>query len=432
MTERPNVENAPGLTWRLRKGGWQARWQARRDLIARGYTPRAVNLWVGQALTDTDRAFISSQCNTLQTEMLIWGRGGIPELAEFDGTLGGLIRCYRLDADSSYRKLRYHVRRSYDWRLNRLDAKLGATQISEFRARMFNRWYEEWATPAKPEDGPKTAGAHAMITMVRTLFKFGAAILEDPECMRLSMALRSMRFEKEKPREEALTTEQADAIRAKAHEMGYGPVALAQSLQYDGILRQKDVIGEWVPLIEPGTSDVHSGNDKWLRGLRWSEIDENLILRHVTSKRQKPIEIDLKLAPMVLEELSAAFPGCVAKRVDPISGETTVTVRRDLLAASGPVIVCPSTGLPYRAETYRSQWRKVARAAGVPDHVFNMDSRAGGITEATASGALLEDVRHAATHSDVKMTARYSRASEKKTRNVQIMRAAHRNKGGTK
>ena len=63
---------------------------------------------------------------------------------------------------------------------------------------------------------------------------------------------------------------------------------------------------------------------KWLRGIRWSEIDDNLILRHVTSKRQKEIEVDLKLAPMVMEELA-------------LLGERQ---------KSGPLIVNQATELP--------------------------------------------------------------------------------------
>jgi hypothetical protein len=42
-----------------------------------------------------------------------------------------------------------------------------------------------------------------------------------------------------------------------------------------------------VPLSEPGISEVIVRGQKWLRGIVWQEIDENLILRHVTSKKQK-------------------------------------------------------------------------------------------------------------------------------------------------
>jgi site-specific recombinase XerD len=57
-----------------------------------------------------------------------------------------------------------------------------------------------------------------------------------------------------------------------------------------------------------------------------------------------------------------------------------------------------------------------------------MDSRAGAISEATDAGADLEHVRHAATHSDIAMTQRYSRGSEDKIAGVQRLRAEHRSK----
>lgn len=73
----------------------------------------------------------------------------------------------------------------------------------------------------------------------------------------------------------------------------------------------------------------------------------------------------------------------------------------------------------------------VADAAGLPKSVRNMDSRAGAISEATDAGASLEDVRHAATHSNTSMTARYSRGAEGKVASVMQTRTAHRNKTRT-
>jgi hypothetical protein len=55
-----------------------------------------------------------------------------------------------------------------------------------------------------------------------------------------------------------------------------------------------------------------------------------------------------------------------------------------------------------------------------------MDSRAGGITEASDAGAPLEHIRHAATHSDIQTTQGYSRGAADKTANVLEMRALHR------
>ena len=83
------------------------------------------------------------------------------------------------------------------------------------------------------------------------------------------------------------------------------------------------------------------------------------------------------------------------------------------------------------ADEFRRFWRIVATDAGIPVHVRNMDTRAGAISEAADAGVALEDIRHAATHSDVKMTARSSRGSEDKIARVMATRAASRNKTGT-
>lgn len=315
-------------------------------------------------------------------------------------TIRQLIECYQQDRDSSFHKLRHHTRLNYTKVLHRIAARYGDVKIADIRSRQFLRWHEEWVG-----DGHIAMG-HTMVAMLRTVFGFGATILEDAHCARLRGALSGMRFEMGKARVDRLTAAQADAIRAAAHSSGYASIALAQALQFDLMLRQKDVIGEWVPYTEPGTSAVLNRGEKWIRGLRWDEIDGNLILRHVTSKRQKPIEIDLRLAPMVMAELA---------RIPPDN-------------RFGPLVVCEATGRPWRAVTFRMYWRRVAEAAGLPKSVKNMDSRAGGITEATDAGAELEHVRHAATHSDIAMTMRYSRGDVEKVANVLRIRAEHRAK----
>lgn len=76
-------------------------------------------------------------------------------------------------------------------------------------------------------------------------------------------------------------------------------------------------------------------------------------------------------------------------------------------------------------------WRMIATEAGVPKKVRNMDSRAGAITEATDAGAELEHIRHAATHSDIAMTQRYSRGESGKAEEVARKRNEHRNKSRT-
>lgn len=400
----PKIADAPGLTWRARKNGWEARWRPRTDLVKRGYPSSPERLWIGHDPTEAQRAWISDRCRRLQNEMLVWARGGLPD-APFDGTLHALICAYQTDRDSTFHKLRHTSRQHYVRLLSRLDREHGQERLEDMKARLVLRWHEQWSTNGR------VSMAHYMVTMLRTVLNFGAALLEDKECERLSGTLHKMKFGQGKPRGERITAEQVVAIRAKAHELGLHSMALAQAFQFDLMLRQKDVIGEWVPVKEPGTSDILDLGQKWLRGLRWSEIDGDLILRHTTSKRLKDLEVDLKLAPMVMEELQR-FAG---------------------IPVAGPVVICETTALPYRTAHWRHLWRKVAAEAGIPTAVRNMDSRAGAISEATDAGADLEAVRHAATHSDIAMTQRYSRGATEKTANVMRLRADHRkNKTGPK
>lgn len=431
MTDRPRVENAPGLTWRKLKTEWEARWLSRTDLRKRGFRPISVRIWKGTELDEMKAAEIADRCRDLQDEMLLWGQGGTTPIVAFDGTLRTLIAVYQTDPDSTYHKLRYRSRLNYDNLSARIDRERGHLALAEIKARVLMAWHKEWA------EGGRVAMAHSLIGMLRTLFAFGATMLEDPECERLCGVMHKMRFQMAKPRTDLITAEQATAVRDKAREMGWFSVALAQAIQFDLMLRQKDTIGEMVPRNEPGVSDVFDGRRKWLRGIRWEEIDANLILRHVTSKRQKEIEVDLKLAPMVMEELRhvARFKAMTALGAKAIlagaDAPLPAVVTRDMLPAAGPVVVSEKTTLPWTDHYFRRRWRGIARAAGVPDHVFNMDSRAGAISEATNAGADLEHVRHAATHSDVKMTQRYSRAGTEKVANVMQLRMKHRNKAAT-
>lgn len=417
MADRPEIPDTPGLTWRARKNGWEALWRARTDLVRQGWTPKNVRLWAGSEadLGEIERDWISDRCKAIQGEMLLWARGGAPKLAPaFDGKLRSLVACYTSDSDSTYHKLRYQTRVNYDYLIRRVIADvwtvdgevrvIGEETIADIKARTMLRWYELWS-----DDGAKIAMGRALVRMLRTLFSFGATILEDAECARICGVMQQMRFKMSKPRDQQITSDQAAAVIAEAHRRGAHSIALAQAFQFECTLRQKDVIGEWVPIGERGTSDLVIGNEKWLWGLRWSEIDGNLSLMHTTSKRQKEIIVDLRLAPMVMVELQ----------------------RLGARPAAGPIVVCERRQRPYRAYEFRQEWREIARAVGIPDDVRNMDTRAGAISEATDSGATLEDVRHAATHSNISMTQRYSRGSEKKTATVMRLRAEHRNKPRT-
>lgn len=417
----PKIENAPGLKWRKIKAGWQAMWRARGDLIARGYAFKSIRIWQSTETNpepdEISKRFIAERCQTMQDDMLIWARGGIKEQGIYDKTWGSLVLCYQTDPDSTYHAKRYATRQHYDTLCRRIVKDCGTIRIADTDARQLKRWHEGWSA------GGKVAMGHAMIGMLRTITTFGSTMLKCPDCRSIRSDLHDMRVAAGKPREEHLSAEQADLICAHAHTMSEPyrhSVALAQAFQFDGTMRQKDIIGEWVPLDEPGPlSEIISGNMKWVRGIRFEEIDEHLILRHVTSKRDKLLTVDLTLCPMAMKELALMFS----------RGEE---LRREHLPATGPLIVNEQTGMPYTSPNFRAAWREIARACGIPDDIRNMDSRSGAITEALEAGAPMDAVRKSATHSNASMTQRYSRGDAEAVSNVLQHRAAHRNKGGTK
>jgi len=405
---KPRIENAPGLTWDIPKtGGLIARWKAATPIRERGFKPASARIWSGEWPTPTECLYIATQCQRLQSEMHVWNRGGLPPALNNNiQTIKDLIERYQTDPDSPYvKKIRHSSKLSYTAFLRRINRDRGGELIANIKSRDLIRWHEHWLGEER-----KVYMAHALMTMVRGLASFGESILEDDGCKELMSKLRKLEFEVGKGRKEQVTAEQVILIRAKAHEMGRPSIALAQAIQFEVMLRQRDVIGEWVPVEEKHTepTEIIDGHRKWVRGIRWTEIDHKLVLLHTTSKRGKEIEFDLKSAPMVMEEFQRCFGGA--------------------LPASGPVIIDEATGRPYDHAWFRRLWRGIANAAGIPAHVFNMDSRAGAISEGAVAGALPGHLQQSATHSDPKTTLRYTRSYKEMAKNVSQLRVGHRAK----
>ena len=318
-----------------------------------------------------------------------------------------LIASYRTDPASSYPKLRYRSRQHNDGLCRHIERDLGGKEIGEIRTRDLILTHQQWMLRG-------IAMSHGLVGMLRTLCNYGNVVLEDDDCVRLSSRMHAMRFQMAKPRTVRITAEQVIAIRKEARRRGLYSIAQAQAFQFDCMFRQRDVIGEWIPESEPGDSDIHHIGFKWLRGIRWEEIDADMVLRHTTSKRQKDVEINLNLAGLVMEELRFDY----------------LILDRKRLPMSGPVIIDEQTNLPYSGHEFRRLWRIVARTVGVPDNVFNMDSRSGAITEAFMAGARPESVRKSATHSDLSTTSRYSRGDADEIADVMRTRNEYRQGAG--
>jgi hypothetical protein len=215
--------------------------------------------------------------------------------------------------------------------------------------------------------------------------------------------LGKLRFPTPAARRSRMTYEQVKAVREEAHRWGLDSIGLATVLQFELSLRQKDVIGEWEPAHSGEGGIVHKGT-RWANGLQWSDIDAQLVLRKNHTKTGAYVEFDLKLYPAVLEQI-----------------ELVPRARR-----IGPMIISERTGEPYKHRSFTQTWRKVATKAGVPRSVWNMDARAGAISEAYDAGAGETDVMKHAGHKNRQTSARYNRGSLEQTSRVARLRLASR------
>ncbi len=322
------------------------------------------------------------------------------------GTLGWLAFMYQTTPRSGFDKLRYQSRMAHAANMRRITNQYGHWKLADIKRNVLLEWHDGWSG-----GGEKVAMGHALIAQVRSLANYGDVAFENEACARLAHILSKMKFAMPAPRQDFMEPAQAVAIRKEAHLFGIHSIALAQAFQFECMLRQRDVIGQWVPVEEPGETDIsHPRLGKWLRGIRWEEIDSNMVLRHVTSKKLKVVEWDLKLSPMVCEELEL------------------YRERRGALPTKGAVIIDERSGYPWKDSEFRRRWRMIATEAGVPKTILSMDSRSGGITEATMSGASIEFIKHAATHANMSTTERYARNKSGKIRDVQQKRIAGRGK----
>lgn len=400
----PSDFTAPGLKRRRNRDGTiRLIWVARADLVLRGYVPKTVRLHYN--IDDPgDRYLIEAACSRLQAEMLAWACGGLNDLRPHDGSIASLVRLYQTDPASPYRDLKWNTRRTYDQVLRTIEKAFGMRSLAALGIRDLRRWYDEAKKPKQAGGQERIRKAHGIVSMMRRLLGYGV-MAELPECGRLARILDEARFKQPGRRKAKLELHHVEAFIKAAIAAGRPSLALGTALQFETTMRQRDVIGEWRKDAPNGGGIVLRGR-YWTGGLTWSHISDDLLMVKETTKTGADVGHDLKLTPLVIQ-LLCQIPA--DRRV-------------------GPVIVDEIAGRPYAEHAYAREWRIIARAAGVPDRIWNMDARAGGISEADEAGADLDAIRSAAGHSQISTTARYVRGTIGKSQKVARMRAAHRNK----
>jgi hypothetical protein len=297
------LSEAPGLEWKTQGKIRVPRWRARKNAVKLGYRPSVIRL----DIDPDEHIAIAQRCREEWAKMEAWLRAEHRPVAIFDGTLGSLIDIYASDPESPYRELKYSTQQAYDDDLKILKNTVGARRLDKLIGEDFLRWYRKLREP-KIKGGPqRIRRAHGVMTMLRIVLGYGI-VVGIPNCKRLKEILSEMRFKTAPPRKEVLTYDQAVAFIAKAHELGQPELALGQALQFEGTLRQIDIIGEWLPDPE------RPSGLRWANGLLWQDIKE-YVLQKGTTKTGAEAAIDFNEYPLALAELRRVPSG---ERVGPV------------------------------------------------------------------------------------------------------------------
>lgn len=377
---------APGLKWMKRVNGRAPVWVADEADVRAGYQPKTVNL----SYLKDDPDLIVAKCNALQADMLLFRAGYRSRKMEYDGTIRSLLYLYQNHEESTYHNLKPGSLRPYNHYLGRLEHQIGVRRIDSIDGIDIRRWHKDWSS-----DGKHLAAAAMVRAVLEAAVSFGV-MMRLKGCSELLETIQAARrkLPQPRPRTAVAVAEQVKAAREAAHQNGRPSSALAYALTFETTLRLWDVIGQWWPMDMGGISDVLDPDRelKWF-GLRWEDIDDDLVLRYRPSKTETgsgaEIIYSLRMAPMVLEELTH-WP--VEKR-------------------TGPMIVSEESGLPYRASIFNQRWSVDRKTAKLPAKLWARDLRASGITEGREGDASTDDAAKVAGHSSKATTAKvYDRA----------------------
>jgi hypothetical protein len=382
--------------------------------------------------SDADEEMLAELCQTHTARLNAWidaRRGGDPEeprtVTRYDGSMFTACRVYQEHPRSRFHTVKANTRKSYTDSLKIIEAEVGRRQIRRLNVLDLQHWYEVWREPAYPGGPERIDRAHDAITMVKMVLRFNAA-LRRPECKQLIDDLRNagslVNFEKGGARQEEMTFAYASAFVRKAIELGAKGIiplerarslAIGVSAQFDLLLRQKDIIGERPKTAADletaqrrGATTIACGGQVWAGYFTWEAI-AGWRWRTKTSKSKYRTAANFDLTIY-----SLLFPLLEAVPHDQRTG----------------AIVTGEHGFPVQERSYRKWFRAIARAADIPDAVWNMDTRAGGATEAEEAGADFDAIRNLLTHSEKQeaTTVRYLRRRDKSRVAVQEVRNAAR------
>lgn len=391
----------PGLKKVRNKAGEISRlkWVCTAEAREAGFGNRSIDV---THLRDDPQA-LALKCQSLdaQQRMFLSGRGGLDTI---DMTVGGIIRRYQAHPESPYHGLQLNTRKPYDFYAEKIVATAAERRIDRLTGLDVMRWHKVWREPDEPGGPEKLAAAWMALSLFKSALSFAVASGRPQAAVLLTM-IREGNFPRPRPRTEAPDAQQVEQARKAAHELGHPGAALSYAIQFEGVMRQYDVRGLWVPLSDPRPSEIFFRRLKWI-GPRWSDVKAGVLEwtpQKTAHSHGKAIKLRLADYPMIVEELR----------------HWPENARR------GPLIVAP-TGRPYHPAMFEKLWREVREVAGLPPTLWNRDLRAGGITEGSSSGVSTDDLSKVAANSPRVNRSVYQRDQFEAARRVAAARREKR------
>jgi hypothetical protein len=385
-------------------------WVAAEDAVNTGYPTKTVRIHPSlNASREEIIALVVSVCRAQQAAMLAWLDGDEDDTERlapnFDGTFSSLADCYESDVDSAYQELKSNSAEGYKPWLKMVRKTVGTRLVFRVIAKDFRRWYRNWKEISTTRGTDGTRQAYGGIQIIRILLNYGAES-NIAKCRQLRDDMKGMRFAKNPPRTSTMTYAQVRAFIEKAFERNAPFMALDQALQFEGMFRQNDVRGQWrkaKPDEKPAPGEIQVAGKIW-RGITMDmlTLGEELVVR--TSKTGQPVVHATASCELVVECL---------RKIDEKEGPAARQ----------------ANGLPWPdRQSFSKAWREIAKEAGIPKSVWNMDSRASGITEASEAGVSDDDITKQAGNSKAIVKGTYKRKGGQVSERSHAQRQEHRRK----
>jgi hypothetical protein len=392
---------APCLSWSGKNPTTKyAQWKCPKKYLEAGYSIKSEKIDPPGLKNDEHQEARALRCRQLTQDLVRWWDG--QDTPRIDpNTWHYLIARYKSDEFSPIQEVKANTKVGYLEQLSKLEQAIGHMQIEDLDYEEIKRTQK-----AMQDKGRSVSYIHRFFNTLRRIARYGKALKIQPAA-EVASVLAEMRFQTGSSRQVAPTREQVYRIVKAADANGLHHFALGVMIQYEFALRAVDVRGQWLKVDETEGGIVRGGT-RWQDGLTWDMFDADLthfekVISKTVKSMPEPYIFDLTLVPNIQSRLQNIRP------------ENSV----------GPVIISvKSGGMPYTIYGWSQAWARMRKIAKVPENIWLMDLRAGGVTEAKSLGADAYALRDAAQHSNISTTSRYSRDRSAGANNIVQLRQA--------